>query len=62
MQHAKQKKRYPSQARHQDSMTGGREIKFEGAQEVYLCELEKGTGAQEIYPSLDQMNKVKTKD
>ena len=40
---------------------GGRN-KFWGVREVYLCEVEKGTGAREIYPSLDQMNKVKTKD
>ena len=43
-------------------MTGGAEINFGGAREVYLCEFEKGTGAREIYPSQDQMNKVKTKD
>ena len=29
---------------------------------MYLCEFEKGTEAREINPSLDQMNKVKTKD
>ena len=50
------------QARRQDSVTGGAEINFGGAREVYLCEFERGTGAQEIYPSLDQMNKVKIKD
>ena len=43
-------------------MTGGAEINFGGAREVYLCEFERGTEAREIYPSLDQMNKVKTKD
>ena len=50
------------QARRQDGVTGGAEKNFGGAQEVYLCEFEKGTGAREIYPSLDQMNKMKTKD
>ena len=35
-------------------MTGGAEINFGGAREVYLCEFERGTGAREIYPSLDQ--------
>ena len=43
-------------------MTGGGRNKFWGAREVYLCEFERGTGAREIYPSLDEMNKVKTKD
>ena len=51
-----------NQARRQDSVTGGAEINFGGAREVYLREFEKGTGAREIYPSLDQMNEVKTKD
>ena len=41
---------------------GGAEINFGGAREVYLCEFERGTGAREIYPSLDQMKKVKTKN
>ena len=50
------------QARRQDSVTGGAEINFGGAREVYLCEFERGTGAREINPILDQMNKVKTKD
>ena len=50
------------QAQRQDSVTGGAEIKFGGAQEVYLCEFERGTVAREIYPSLDQTNKVKTKN
>ena len=53
------------QARRQDSVTGGgggAEINFRVAREVYLCELERGTGAREIYPSLDQMSKMKTKD
>ena len=52
----------PKQARRQDSVTGGAEINFERAREVYLCEFKRGTGAREIYPSLDQMNKVKIKD
>ena len=42
-------------------MTGGAEINFWGAREVYLWEFERGTGVREIYPSLDQTNKVKTK-
>ena len=50
------------QARRQDSVTGGggAEINFGGAREVYLCEFERGTGAREIYSSVDQTNKVKT--
>ena len=43
-------------------MTGGAEINFGGAREIYLCEFERGTGARKIYPSLDQMNEVKTKN
>ena len=43
-------------------MTGGAEINFGGAREVYLVEFERGTGAREIYSSVDQMNKMKTKD
>ena len=43
-------------------MTGGAKINFGGAREVYLCKFKRGTGAREIYPSLDQMNKVKTKN
>ena len=43
------------QARYQDSVTGGHE-KF------ILCEFERGTGARKIYPSLDQMNKMRSKD
>ena len=39
---------------------GGAEINFEGAREVYLCEFKRGTGAREIYSSLDQTNKKKT--
>ena len=42
-------------------MTGEEEINFGGAREVYLCEFERGTGAREIYSSVDQTNKVKTK-
>ena len=42
------------QARRQNSMTGGAEINFGGAREVYLCEFE-------IYSSVDQTTKVKTK-
>ena len=52
------------QAWRQDSVTGGGggRTKFWGAREVYLCEFERGTRAWEIYPSLDQMKKVKTKE
>ena len=32
-----------NQARRQDSVTGGAEINFGGAREVYLCEFERGT-------------------
>ena len=42
-------------------MTGGAEINFGGAREVYLCEFERGTGAREIYSRMDQTNKVKIK-
>ena len=49
------------QARRQDSVTGRTEINFGGAQEVYLCEFERGTGARKIYSCVDQTNKVKTK-
>ena len=48
-----------SQARRQDSVTGGVEINFGGHKKfIYV----NSRGAREIYPSLDQMNKVKTKD
>ena len=43
-------------ARRQDSVTGGAEINFGGAREVYLCEFERGAGAREIYSSVDQTN------
>ena len=29
---------------------------------MILCEFERGTGAREIYPSLDQVNRVRSKD
>ena len=48
--------RPPIQAQFQDSVTGVAEINSGGAREVYLGEFERGTGAREIYPSLDQMN------
>ena len=45
------------QARRQESVTGGgAEINLGGAQEVDLCEFERGTGAREIYSSVDQTN------
>ena len=43
-------------------MTGGAEINFGGHEKFILCEFERGTGAREIYPSLDQMNKMRSKD
>ena len=50
------------QARRQDNVTGGGgRNKFWGAREVYLCEFERGTGARDIYSSVDQTKKVKTK-
>ena len=49
------------QARRQDSVTGWAEINFGGAREVYLCEFERGTGAREVYTSVDQTKNVKTK-
>ena len=49
------------QARRQDSVTGGTEINFGGHEKFILCEFERGTGAREIYLSLDQINKVRSK-
>ena len=49
------------QVQRQDSVTGGTEINFGGAQKVYLCEFKRDTGARKIYSSVDQTNKVKTK-
>ena len=50
------------QARRQDRVTGGGAgINFGGAREVSLCEFERGTGSREIYSSVDQPKKVKTK-
>ena len=43
-------------------MTGGAEINFGGAREVHSSEFKRGTGAREIYSSLDQNDEVKTKD
>ena len=48
------------QTRRQDNVTGGVEVNFGGAREVYLCKFERCTGAREIYFSLDQTKKVKT--
>ena len=51
------------QARRQDSVTGRAEINFRGGHEKFiLWEFERDTGAREIYPNLDQMNKVRSKD
>ena len=56
-------KTWSIQAWRQDSMTGGGggRNKFGGAREVYLRKFERGTRAWEIYSSVDQTNKVKTK-
>ena len=43
-------------------MTGGAEINFGGHEKLILYEFERGMGAREIYPSLDQMNNVRSKD
>ena len=61
--HLNYQKNKTTQAQHPDSVTGGggAEINFGGARKVYLYEFERGTGGREIYPSLDQTNKVKTK-
>ena len=57
-----QKQYCVKQARRQDSVTGGgSRDKFWGAREVYVCDFESGTGAREIYSSVNQTNKVKTK-
>ena len=42
-------------------MTGGAEKNFGGHEKFILCEFKRGTGAREIYPSLDQINKVRSK-
>ena len=46
----------PTQARRQDSVTGGAEINFGGGTRSLFCVNSKG--AQKIYPCLDQRNKV----
>ena len=51
-----------AQARRQNSVTGGAELNFGGHEQFIWCEFERGTGAREIYPSLDQLNKVGSKD
>ena len=50
------------QAQRQDRVTGGVEINFGGHEKFILCEFERGTEAREIYPSLDQINKVRSKE
>ena len=52
----------PTKARRQDSVTGGAETNFGGHEQFILCEFERGTGAREIYRSLDEVNKVRSKD
>ena len=39
-------------------MTWGGRNKFWGARKLYLCKFERGTGAREIYASVDQTKKV----
>ena len=51
-----------TQARCQDSVTWGAKVNFGGHEQFILCEFEKGTGAREIYPSLDPVNKVRSKN
>ena len=52
---------HPNQARRQNSVTGGGDRnKFWGGHEKFTYV--NSRGPREIYPSLDQMNKVKTKD
>ena len=53
------------QARRQDSVTGGggsRKKILGGHEQFILSEFERGTGAREIYPSLNQLNEVRSKD
>ena len=57
-----EKKLCLTQARRQDSVNGGAKINFGGYEKFILCEFERGTGARAIYPSLDQVNKVRSKD
>ena len=40
----------------------GAEITFGGHEKFILCEFERSTGAREIYPTLDEMNKVRSKN
>ena len=50
------------QARRQHSVTGGAGINFGGHEKFIYVNSRGARGAREIYPSLDQMNKVKTKN
>ena len=51
-----------NQDRRQDSVTGGAEINFLGGHEKFIyVNSRRGTRAREIYSSVDQTNKVKTK-
>ena len=52
--------RNPQQARRQGAEMRGRNKSW-GVREVYLGEFEGGTGAREVYSSVDQTKKVKTK-
>ena len=42
-------------------MTGGAYINFGGHEKFILCEFERGTRAREIFPSLDEINYVRSK-
>ena len=39
---------------------GGAKINFGGHEKFILCEFERGTGAREIHPSLDEMNQARS--
>ena len=51
---------FTAAGRRQDSVTGGGggRNKFWGAQKLYLCKFKRGTGAREIYASVDQTKKI----
>ena len=50
------------QPRRQDSVTGGGGNKFWGGTRSLFMWIRKGHGAREIYSSVDQTNRVKTKN
>ena len=50
---------FTAAGRRQDSVTGGGgRNKFWGAQKLYLCKFKRGTGAREIYASVNQTKKI----